>query len=100
MERKFGVSRCKLLYIGWISNKILLYSTGNYIQYPVINHMENIVFKETRIIWLLLFSPIPSESRRSLGERRTAPRLFHYPTMCQDIWTPTSTRGHLLVLES
>ena len=24
--------------IGWINNKVLLYSTGNYIQYPVINH--------------------------------------------------------------
>ena len=22
------------LYIGWINNKVLLYSTGNYIQYP------------------------------------------------------------------
>ena len=33
-----GISRCKLLYIGWINNKVLLYSTGNYIQYPVINH--------------------------------------------------------------
>ena len=32
------VSRCKLLYIAWINNKVLLYSTGNYIQYPVINH--------------------------------------------------------------
>ena len=29
--------RCKLIYIGWI-NKVLLYSTGNYIQYPVISH--------------------------------------------------------------
>ena len=35
---EFGVSRCKLLYIGWINNKVLLYSTGNYIQYPVISH--------------------------------------------------------------
>ena len=34
---EFGMSRCKLLYIGWINNKVLLYSTGNYIQYPVIN---------------------------------------------------------------
>ena len=34
----FGISRCELLYIGWINNKILLYSTGNYIHYPVINH--------------------------------------------------------------
>ena len=35
---EFGINRCKLLYIGWINNKVLLYSTGNYIQYPVINH--------------------------------------------------------------
>ena len=40
MEWEFGVSRCKLLHIGWNNNKVLLYSTGNYIQYPVINHME------------------------------------------------------------
>ena len=38
MEWEFGISRCKLLYIGWINNKVLLYSTGNYIQYPVTNH--------------------------------------------------------------
>ena len=36
MEWEFENSRCKLLYIAWINNKILLYSTGNYIQYPVI----------------------------------------------------------------
>ena len=35
-----GVSRYKLLYIGWINNKVLLYSTGNYIQYLVLNFME------------------------------------------------------------
>ena len=34
---EFGISRCKLLYIEWIKNKVLLYSTGNHIQYPVIN---------------------------------------------------------------
>ena len=38
MEWEVGVSRCKLLYTEWINNKVLLYSTGNYIQYPVINH--------------------------------------------------------------
>ena len=37
MDWEFGISRCKLLYIEWINNKDLLYSTGNYIQYPVIN---------------------------------------------------------------
>ena len=35
---EFGISRCKLLYTGYINNKVLQYSTGNYIQYPVINH--------------------------------------------------------------
>ena len=34
---ELGVSRCKLLYIEWINNKVLLYSTGNHIHYPVIN---------------------------------------------------------------
>ena len=38
MNKEFGIRRCKLLYIGWMNNKVLLYSTGNYIQYPVINH--------------------------------------------------------------
>ena len=42
MDWEFGVSRCRLLYIymDWISNKVLLYSTGNSIQYPVINCNE------------------------------------------------------------
>ena len=35
MDQEFGISRCKLLYIKWINNKVFLYSTGNYIQYPV-----------------------------------------------------------------
>ena len=35
---KFEISKCKLVYIGWINNKVLLYSTGNSIQHPVINH--------------------------------------------------------------
>ena len=34
----FGISRCKLLYIERINNEVLLYSTWNYIQYPVTKH--------------------------------------------------------------
>ena len=36
----FGISRCKLLYIEWINNKVLLYSRGYYIQCRVTNHNE------------------------------------------------------------
>ena len=38
MEGKVGVSRCKFSYIEWINNKVLLYSTENYIQCPIINN--------------------------------------------------------------
>ena len=37
MDWEFGISGGRLLYIGWIK-KVLLYGTGNYIQYPVINY--------------------------------------------------------------
>ena len=37
MDWEFGVSRCTLLYIEWINNKVLLYSTGR-IQCPMINY--------------------------------------------------------------
>ena len=36
MEQQFRISRCKLLYREWI-NKVLPYSIGNYVQYPVIS---------------------------------------------------------------
>ena len=35
IDWEFGISRCKLSYIDWVNNKVLLYSTGNYFQYPV-----------------------------------------------------------------
>ena len=32
MGGEFGVGRCKLLHAEWISNEVLLYSIGNYVQ--------------------------------------------------------------------
>ena len=46
MGLKFGISRCKLFYTEWIKNKVLLYSSGNYIRYPGINHNGNKYEKE------------------------------------------------------
>ena len=37
MEWEVGISRYKPLYIEWINNKGLLYSTGKCIQHPLIN---------------------------------------------------------------
>ena len=38
MDWEVGISTCKLLYREWINNKVLLYSTGNYIQNPITKH--------------------------------------------------------------
>ena len=38
MDWEFGLSRCNLLCVEWINNKVPLDSTGTCIQYPVINH--------------------------------------------------------------
>ena len=52
MEWEFGFSRCKLEYIEWINNKVLLYSTGNYIQCPVISHSGKEYEKEHAYIFI------------------------------------------------
>ena len=39
MDWEFGVNRRKLLHLEWISNEILLYSTRNYIQSLVMEHV-------------------------------------------------------------
>ena len=46
MDGELGVSRCQVLYIGWI-NKVQSYSTGNYIQYPL-TMKKNIMEKNMR----------------------------------------------------
>ena len=35
LEWEVGGSSCELLCIGWINNKVQLYSPGNYIQYAI-----------------------------------------------------------------
>ena len=41
---EFGI--IKLLYIRWINNKVLLYSTGNYIQYHLTIHYIDIIYRQ------------------------------------------------------
>ena len=51
MYWEFGVSRCKLLHIEWLDNKVLTYSTGNYIQCTRINHNGKDYKKECRYMY-------------------------------------------------
>ena len=38
MDQEFGINRCKLLPLEWVSNEILLYTTGNYIWSLIMEH--------------------------------------------------------------
>ena len=76
---EFGLSKHKRLCIDWINNyiQVLLYSTGNYIQNPVINHNGKKCEKEyigtsLGVCWLGLHTPkagdlgsIPGQGTRS-----------------------------------
>ena len=48
MGREYGVGRCKLLHVERINNEVLLYSTGNYIQYSRLaimgKHIEECIY--------------------------------------------------------
>ena len=46
MDWEFGVSRCKLLHLEWISNEVLLYSTENYIYSLWLDHDGSNIRKE------------------------------------------------------
>ena len=53
---EFGISRCKLLHIGWIKDKVLLYRIGNYIHYLVINHNGKEYKKDSICVYLNHFA--------------------------------------------
>ena len=49
-EEEVGVPRCKLLYTGWINNKVRLHSTENYISYCIIKHIGKAFLKKRMYI--------------------------------------------------
>ena len=55
-QGEFGDSRCKLLHLEWVSNEVLLYSTGNYIQSLGENMIEDNMRKKCISIydWVIL----------------------------------------------
>ena len=54
MSWEFGVGRCKLLHLEQINNKVLMYTTGNYIQSPEIKYNEKEYFQESMYICVKL----------------------------------------------
>ena len=59
MDLEFGVSRYKLLHLEWISNEVLLYSTGNYIQSLWTDHDGKEYKKRNVYIYMYDWVPLP-----------------------------------------
>ena len=80
---KFGINRDRILYIGWINDKVLLYSTANRIQYPVTNYngkeyekeyicvcvykLSHFAVQKKNTVNELYFSKIKKKKKKSLG---------------------------------
>ena len=67
---KFGISRCKLLYIGRINTgSYLFYSTGNCIQYAVIKHAGKEQDKECIYTYVQLGHCCTAETKHNVGSQ-------------------------------
>ena len=55
LDWEFGVGRYKLLYIEWLKNKFLLHSTGNSIQYSMINHNGKEYFLKRMCVYIYMY---------------------------------------------
>ena len=74
MDRESGAGRGELLYIEWINKMTLLYSTGNYIQYPVINCNGNEYFKKN--IYICMYNLITAVQKKLTQHCKSAIFLF------------------------
>ena len=66
---EFGIDRGKLTHIQWVNNQVLLWSTGSYTQYPVINHNGKEYEKECAYICIYIY--IQTESHCCTAEINT-----------------------------
>ena len=76
MERHVGVSRCKVSVSGWINNKVLLYSTENLIQWPVINHNGK-EYKRKNVCNNEIFLRHKKEQNNAISSSMDGPRDCH-----------------------
>ena len=70
VDRQFGIQRCKLVYIELTDNKVLIYGSGNYIQYPVINHSHIYMYTHTHVYGASQVALVVKNSPANAGDVR------------------------------
>ena len=74
-SEKLGTSRCKLLYTEGVNDKVLLYSTENCIQCPMINHNRKEYLKRNVYIYIYIYICI-TESLYCIAEINIVNQLY------------------------
>ena len=88
---EFGISGGKLSYTEWINNKVLLYITGNYNQYLMINHNGK--------FYIYIGFPANSDGKESacnVGDLGLIPGLGRFPWRSEWLPTPVFLPGDFL----
>ena len=99
---EFGIVRCKVLYTGWI-NKVLLYSRGNYVQYPVTSHNRKEYKKNKKCFYevkengIVIYSIglIVSITWNSLAEDQARSKLLIVAMNYYSYWQETHLYTHI-----
>ena len=55
MDEEFGVGKCKLLHVGWISNEVLLYRIGKYVLPLGMDHDGRSYEKKNVYIYIYIY---------------------------------------------
>ena len=66
MDLEIVVNRGKLLHLEWRDNKVLLYSMGNYIQSPMIDHDGKIISNKRMCVYICVCVCVCMDDRVSL----------------------------------
>ena len=90
---KFGVSRCKPSYLEWLSNEVLLCSTGNYIPSLGIEHGGRYYEKKNVCICMIAQQQLTHYKSTIIKKKKKDPVLLHHRLQLQlgsDPWLRNS----------
>lgn len=83
IKREVGVSRCKILDGQWMNKKVLLYSTGDYSQDPMINHNRK-EYKEKRMLCMCITESLccteisNTVNQLYFNKKKKSPDIMHH----------------------
>ena len=80
MDWKFGTGICTLLYMEWMVNRNLLYSTGNCTQYSVITYIEKNLKKNVYLSYFTVQQKLTQHYKSILHLNKQTNKMYSFWT--------------------